>query len=74
MVSVSFDDYKSVFNSTIRKDKISTSNCFVETEGENSELYQTYRLHKGFKNYRLDRNGVIIAKDINANQLASYLN
>ena len=74
MVSVSFDDYKSVFNSTIRKDKISTSNCFVETEGENSELYQTYRLHKGFKNYLLDRNGVIIAKDINANQLASYLN
>lgn len=74
MVSVSFDDYKSIFNETIKKDGISTPNCFVETEGEDSELYQTYRLHKGFKNYLLDENGVIIAKDINAKQLASYLN
>ena len=73
MVSVSFDDYKSIFNETIKKDKITTPNCFVETEGEQSELYQTYRLHKGFKNYLLDENGIIIAKDINAKQLAAYL-
>ncbi len=74
MVSVSFDDYKSIFNETIKKDGISTTNCFVELEGENSALYQTYRLHKGFKNYLLDENGVIIAKNINAEQLSSYLN
>lgn len=74
MVSVSFDDYKSIFNETIKKDRITTSNCFVETAGKQSELYQTYRLHKGFKNYLLDENGIIIAKDINAKQLASYLN
>lgn len=74
MVSVSFDNYKSIFKETIKQDRISTSNCFVELEGENSELYQTYRLNKGFKNYLLDKNGVIIAKDINASQLASYLN
>ena len=73
MVSVSFDDYKSIFNEPIKKDKITTPNCFVETEGEQSELYQTYRLHKGFKNYLLDENGIIIAKDINAKQLAAYL-
>ena len=73
MVSVSFDDYKSIFNETIKKDKITTPNCFVETEGEQSELYQTYRLHKGFKNYLLDENGIIIAKDINAKLLAAYL-
>ena len=73
MVSVSFDEYKSIFNETIKKDKITTPNCFVETEGEQSELYQTYRLHKGFKNYLLDENGIIIAKDINAKQLAAYL-
>ena len=74
MVSVSFDNYKSVFTETIRKDQITTSNCFVELDGENSEIYQAYRLHKGFKNYLLDENGVIIAKDINAKQLSSYLN
>jgi len=74
MVSVSFDEYKSIFHETIKKDRITTTNCFVELEGENSELYQTYRLHKGFKNYLLDENGVIIAKDINVKQLSSYLN
>lgn len=74
MVSVSFDEHKSIFNETIKKDRISTANCFVELAGDNSEVYKTYRLHKGFKNYLLDENGVIIAKNINASQLASYIN
>lgn len=74
MVSVSFDNYRSVFAETIRKDRIATDNCFVELEGEKSEIYQTYRLHKGFKNYLLDENGVIVAKNIHAKQLSSYLN
>ena len=74
MVSVSFDEYKSVFTETIKQDQISTSKCFVELKGQKSELYKTYRLKKGFKNYLLDENGVIIAKDIKASELSSYLN
>ena len=74
MVSVSFDSYKSIFNEAIKKDRISTTNCFVELSGEDSEIYQTYRLHKGFKNFLLDENGVIIAKDIHVKELSSYLN
>lgn len=74
MVSVSFDNYHSIFKETIKKDQLSTTNCFVDLAGENSEIYQTYRLHKGFKNYLLDENGVIIAKDIKAKELSSYLN
>lgn len=74
MVSVSFDDYKSIFTESIKKDQISTTNCFVEVKGENSEIYKSYRLNRGFKNYLLDENGVIIAKNINAKQLSSYLN
>ena len=68
------DEYKSIFNETIKKDRILTDHCFIDLKGDKSELYQTYRLNKGFKNYLLDKNGVIIAKDINAKQLASYLN
>ena len=74
MVSVSFDNYQSIFEETIKKDRISATNCYVDLNGENSEIYQTYRLHKGFKNYLLDENGVIIAKDIKAKELSSYLN
>lgn len=74
MVSVSFDSYKSIFTEAIKKDRISTANCFVEVKGKDSEIYQSYRLHRGFKNYLLNEDGVIIAKDINAKQLSSYLN
>ena len=74
MVSVSFDEYRSVFEETVRKDQIVTPVCFVETEGENSDLYKQYRLGRGFTNYLLDDNGVIIAKNISAAELSSYLN
>ncbi|MCD7899250.1 MAG: thioredoxin family protein [Bacteroides sp.] len=74
MVSVSFDPYESVFTETIRKDQIATPNCFVETNGEKSGIFRKYNLNKGFTNYLLDGNGVIIAKNIAAAQLPSYLN
>lgn len=74
MVSVSFDKYKSIFNETIRMDQIVTPTCFVETMGRESDLYKQYRLHRGFGNYLLDENGVIIAKNISASELSAYLN
>ena len=60
MVSVSFDEYQSIFKETVRKDQIVTPTCFVETKGESSGLFKKYRLGRGFTNYLLDENGVII--------------
>lgn len=74
MVSVSFDAYTSIFNETIKKDEIDTPNCFVETSGEASGIYKRYRLNKGFKNFLLNEKGVIIAKNITADQLSKYIN
>ena len=74
MVSVSFDEYQSIFKETIRKDQIVTPTCFVETKGESSGLFKKYRLGRGFTNYLLDENGVIIAKNISAAELSAYLN
>ena len=74
MVSISFDEYRSVFEETIRKDQIVTPTCFVETKGESSGLFKKYRLGRGFTNYLLDENGVIIAKNISAAELSAYLN
>ena len=74
MVSVSFDEYQSVFKETVRKDQIVTPTCFVETKGEYSGLFKKYRLGRGFTNYLLDDNGVIIAKNISAAELSAYLN
>lgn len=74
MVSVSFDEYQSVFKETVRKDQIVMPTCFVETKGESSGLFKKYRLGRGFTNYLLDENGVIIAKNISAAELSAYLN
>ena len=74
MVSVSFDEYQSIFKETVRKDQIVTPTCFVETKGESSGLFKKYRLGRGFTNYLLDENGVIIAKNISAAELSAYWN
>ena len=71
MVSISFDEYRSVFEETIRKDQIVMPTCFVETKGEDSGLFKKYRLNRGFTNYLLDGNGVIIAKNISAAELSA---
>mgnify|MGYP000799839149 CR=1 FL=1 len=73
MVSVSFDEYQSIFKETVRKDQIVTPTCFVETKGEYSGLFKKYRLGRGFTNYLLDDNGVIIAKNISAADLSAYV-
>ena len=44
MVSVSFDEYQSIFEETIRKDQIVTPTCFVETKGEYSGSIQEISL------------------------------
>ena len=74
MVSVSFDEYPSVARETVRMDRIVAPLCFAETKGAESELYKRYRLHRGFANYLLDDRGVVIAKNVTARELASYLN
>ena len=73
MVSVSFDEYQSIFKETVRKDQIVTPTCFVETKGESSGLFKKYRLGRGFTNYLLDENGVIIAKNISAAELSAHI-
>ena len=73
MQNVSFDEYQSIFKETVRKDQIVTPTCFVETEGEDSGLFKKYRLNRGFTNYLLDGNGVIIAKNISAADLSAYV-
>lgn len=72
-VSVSFDDYYSVFAETVRQDGLDVASCYVETDGESSALYRTYRLNRGFHNFLLDGQGVILAKDVDPARLSSLL-
>ena len=74
MISISFDRYRSVFNAAVRQDQIDTASCHLEMEGENSKIFKSYGLESGFRNFLLNSEGVIVAKNVTASELASYLN
>ena len=74
MISISFDSYQSVYQAAIKQDKVDASNCHWEMEGEKSDIFRSYDLKDGFKNYLLDKDGVIVAKNLTADDLDSYLN
>ena len=74
MISVSLDRYESVFNAVVEQDCLESSLCYNETGGRTSELYKEFGLREGFANYLIDNDGVIVAKNVSAGDLASYLN
>ena len=73
MVSVSFDEYTSIFDETIKQDQLEDSHCYVETSGEASDLYKQYQLSKGFRSFLLDKQGLIIAVNVTAENLLDYI-
>lgn len=73
MVSISFDEFPSIFKETVRMDQINLSNCYLVVDGDESNLFKTYKLNQGFKNFLLDENGVIIAKNVTTSEIPSLL-
>ena len=73
MVSVSFDEYRSVFEETVREDGIQAVACFQEAKGADSRIYGKYRLERGFTTYLLDERGVIVAHGLTPAELAEYI-
>ena len=63
----------SIFQETVRRDGIKGAACLVDTKGEASGLFREYHLNRGFANYLLDDNGVIVAKNLSASQLSDFL-
>lgn len=74
MVSVSFDKSESVFERTLAMDKIDRENQFLANGDEYPALFDRYQLKKGFKNYLIDENGVIVAMNLSPEDLDQYLN
>ena len=73
MVSISFDEYQSVFQETARLDNLRADYCFTEIKGESSAIFRKYDLEHGFSNYLIDKDGVIVAKGLSTEQLEVYL-
>lgn len=74
MVSISFDKSESVFERTLTMDGIDREYQFLVQGDESVNLLNLYRLEKGFKNYLIDENGVIMAMNLSPNELGRVLN
>ncbi|MCL1938332.1 MAG: thioredoxin family protein [Candidatus Azobacteroides sp.] len=64
LISISFDENPVVFQGVVKADHLEETTQFDETEGKNSVLFKSYRLKKGFGNWLIDSNGVIVAKHV----------
>ncbi|MFV0468833.1 MAG: TlpA family protein disulfide reductase [Dysgonomonas sp.] len=73
MVGISFDKSRSVFEKTLNIDGIDNKYQFCDTNGSESEIYKNYQLENGFRNYLIDENGVIIAKNVTPDDLKKLL-
>lgn len=73
LYSISLDEKESVFAETVKADKLEGTNQFHEGLGKKSELFGKYNLKKGFRNFLIDENGVIIAANVAPEDLANVL-
>lgn len=74
MLSISFDKNESVLDKTLMIDRIDKTYQFMAKGNEYSDLFEQYQLEKGFKNYLIDENGVIMAMNLSPNDLGQLLN
>ena len=68
-LSISFDENKNVFEKTILGDQLEIGSQFCDPNGTRSEIYKKFRLNRGFKNYLIDENGVILEIDLSVEKL-----
>ena len=73
MCSISMDEKESIFTETVKIDKLDLSTQFHEGLGKESELYKKYDLRKGFKNFLINDEGVIIAANVTPEKLTEIL-
>lgn len=73
LVSISYDTNKNVYNEIVKLDRLNKDTQFYDKAGEHSAIFKTFRLQKGFTNYLIDPNGVIIAKNLSPNQLTQLV-
>lgn len=72
-LSVAFDENVHVAEKTFVLDRLDAISQFCEVKGTNSEIYQDFKLNRGFRNYLIDENGVIQAMNVTPEDLEIIL-
>lgn len=72
-VSISFDTNSKVFEEIVKRDRLNTATQFHDKAGKASDIFDSYRLSRGFTSYLISPEGVIIAKDPSLEQLTKLI-
>ena len=73
MICVSFDKFESVYQETIKSDSLNNTVNILVKDGFDSQTAQKYGIDKGFGNFIIDPQGVIIKKNVNAEVVKSLI-
>lgn len=73
LCSISFDEKESIFSETVRIDKLNETTQFHAKQLGGSALYKKYSLKRGFRNFLINENGVIVATDITPEELTNLM-
>ena len=73
IISISFEEKKSVFEQAIKADQLDASNQLNVETGKASEIYKTYHLKNGFGNVLINSDGIIIARNVSPEHVIKVL-
>ena len=74
VISISFDEKKSVFEQAIKADKLDACNQYNVDAGRTSEIYKNFHLNKvGFGNLLINPEGIIVARNVSSEQVIKIL-
>lgn len=73
MYSVSLDESKTVFEETLKIDKLDDTRQLREGSDLESTVRKAYKLNKGLKTFLIDDEGKIVAVNLSPQQLTEFL-
>ena len=73
LISVSFDENEAVFDGIVKVDRLNRSTQFNDPKGKTSGIFKSYRLKSGFSNFLINPEGVIVAKNVNPNDIRRHV-
>ena len=73
LISVSLDENEAVFEGIVKAEQLNPETQFNDPRGKNSEIFKAYRLQSGFTNRLINPEGVIVAKNVNPNEIPGYI-
>lgn len=62
-IAVSYERNEALYGEIVKRDSLLSATQYYDAAGEGSQLYNRYRLNKGFATYLIDATGKIVARN-----------